>query len=51
MKKYRCKKCGRFLLEQKENGEIEIKNSKSISRKINDFVIKCRCGVKNAIKI
>lgn len=51
MKKYRCKKCGKFLLEQKENGEIEIKNSKSISGKNNDFVIECRCGLTNIIKI
>ena len=50
-KTYVCNKCKKFLAELKQDGYIEIKNSKSISSNGNEFVIRCKCGEIKIIKI
>lgn len=50
-KTYVCNKCKRFLAELKQDGYIEIKNSKSISSNGKVFVIRCKCEEINTIKI
>gem|GEM_PF-2893629 len=50
-KTYVCNNCKRFLAELKQNGYLEIKNSKSISSNGKEFVIRCKCEEINIIKI
>ncbi|MGN0942192.1 hypothetical protein [Fusobacterium varium] len=50
-KTYICNKCQRFLAELKQNGYLEIKNSKSISSNGKEFMIICKCKEVNIIKL